>query len=226
MSKDLPSHSAPPYFAGDLVLLRVCIPWPQVTEQGHQFPHPFHLQSTASKIVKWRRILYNLILALSGLYGPLLAHSGYNRKRCIFLIGISLAKAFPVAHICPNLHKIVSSSACKFGQICATAIAFVRLIVGRNSILNFPAKIWTEMCIAFLCCDDSSHSQRQSGKRLLLASRGHPVRTQAYKGSCIDQSHQSHPPFLIRKERAFVFIDREGVLSHRSDKRPYSVSKK
>ena len=33
-------------------------------------------------------------------------------KRCIFVIGISLTKAFPVAQICPNLHKIVSSSAC------------------------------------------------------------------------------------------------------------------
>ena len=37
---------------------------------------------------------------------------------------ISLTKVFPVAQICPNLHKIVSSSA-----------------VGRTSILNFPAKI-------------------------------------------------------------------------------------
>ena len=41
---------------------------------------------------------------------------------------ISLTKAFPVAQIRPNLHKIVSSS-------------LVRLIVGRNSISNFPAKI-------------------------------------------------------------------------------------
>ena len=51
------------------------------------------------------------------------------------------------------LHKIVPSSMrcwkrmlletilCKFGQICATGNAFVRLIVGENSILNFPAKI-------------------------------------------------------------------------------------
>ena len=30
---------------------------------------------------------------------------------------------------------------CKFGRICATGNAFVRLVVGRNSILNFPAKI-------------------------------------------------------------------------------------
>ena len=70
--------------------------------------------------------------------------------------------------------------------------AFVTLTVGRNSILNFPAKIWTGMCRALLCSDDSSHSQSQSGKRLLLASRGHPTRAPAYQGSCIDPTHQSH----------------------------------
>ena len=31
------------------------------------------------------------------------------------------------------------------------------------------------MCRALLCCDDSSSSQGQSGKRLLLAFRGHPI---------------------------------------------------
>ena len=81
---------------------------------------------------------------------------------------------------------------CKFGQICATGNAFVRLVVGRNSILNFPAKIWTGICRALLCGDDSSHSQGQSGKRLLMASRGHPPRILAYRGSCIDPTHQSH----------------------------------
>ena len=81
---------------------------------------------------------------------------------------------------------------CKFGQICATGNAFVRLIVGRNSILNFLAKIWTGMCRVLLCGDDLSHSQGQSGKRLLLASRGHPIRTLLYHGSCIDLTHQSH----------------------------------
>ena len=49
------------------------------------------------------------------------------------------------------------------------------------------------MCRALLCSDDSSHSQSQSGKRLLLASRGHPARTPAYQGSCIDPTHLSHP---------------------------------
>ena len=48
------------------------------------------------------------------------------------------------------------------------------------------------MCRALLCGDDSSHSQSQSGKRLLLASIGHPVRTPLYHGSCIDPTHQSH----------------------------------
>ena len=40
--------------------------------------------------------------------------------------------------------------------------------------------------------DDSSHSQGQSGKRLLLASRGHPARSPTYQGSCIDSSYLSH----------------------------------
>ena len=86
-----------------------------------------------------------------------------------------------------------------FGQICATGNAFVGLIVGRNSILNFPAKIWNRMCRALLCCDDSSHSQGQSGKRLLLASKGHPIRRVAYHGSCIDLTHLSHTLNLILK---------------------------
>ena len=43
-----------------------------------------------------------------------------------FLPTISLTKAFPVAQILSNLHKIVPSSG---------------PIVDRNSILNFPAKI-------------------------------------------------------------------------------------
>ena len=73
----------------------------------------------------------------------------------------------------------------------ATGNHFVPVTVGRTSILNFPAKIWTGMCRALLCGDDSSHS-RQSGKRLLLVSRGHPPRILAYQGSCIDPTHQSH----------------------------------
>ena len=64
--------------------------------------------------------------------------------------------------------------------------------VSRHSILNFPTKICTVMCSALLCGDDSSHSQGQSGKRLLLASRGHPIRSVAYQGSCIDPSYLSH----------------------------------
>ena len=81
---------------------------------------------------------------------------------------------------------------CKFGRIFAAGNAFEWLTVGRNSILNFPAKIRTGMCRALLCGDDSSQSQSQSGKRLLLASRGHSVQTVLYHGSCIDPTHQSH----------------------------------
>ena len=47
------------------------------------------------------------------------------------------------------------------------------------------------------------HSQGLSGKRLLLASKGHPARTSAYQGSWIDPTHLSHtldptldPPIL------------------------------
>ena len=48
------------------------------------------------------------------------------------------------------------------------------------------------MCRALLCGDDSSHSQSQSGKRLLLASRGQTKSAALYHGSCIDPTHQSH----------------------------------
>ena len=76
-----------------------------------------------------------------------------------------------------NAHILLETILCEFGQIRATGNPFQWLTVGRNSILNFPAKIWTRMCRALLCCDDSSSSQGQSGKRLLLAFRGHPVRS-------------------------------------------------
>ena len=76
-----------------------------------------------------------------------------------------------------NAHILLETILCEFGQICATGNPFQWLTVGRNSILNFPAKIWTRMCRALLCCDDSSSSQGQSGKRLLLAFRGHPIRS-------------------------------------------------
>ena len=42
---------------------------------------------------------------------------------------------------------------CKFGQICATGNIFQWLTVGRNSILNYPAKIRKGMCRALLCGD-------------------------------------------------------------------------
>ena len=41
-------------------------------------------------------------------------------------------------------------------------------------------------------CDDSSHSQGQSGKRLLLASRGHPIRSVAYQATSSDPPDQTH----------------------------------
>ena len=43
-----------------------------------------------------------------------------------------------------------------------------------------------------LCGDDSSHSQGQSGKRLLLASRGISGSDAQVHGSCIDPSYLSH----------------------------------
>ena len=84
----------------------------------------------------------------------------------------------------------------EFGQICTTGNAFVRPTEGRNLILNFPARIWKEMFRAHLCGDDSSHSQGQSGKRLFLASRGHPVRSVAYQATSsnpLDQTHTLDP---------------------------------
>ena len=42
---------------------------------------------------------------------------------------------------------------CEFRRICATGNGFEWLTVGRHSILNFPAKIRTELCRALLCGD-------------------------------------------------------------------------
>ena len=60
--------------------------------------------------------------------------------------------------------------------------------------MNFPAKTRTcaEPFYVVVTGDDSSHSQGQSGKRLLLAYRGHPARTPAYQGSCIYPTHLTH----------------------------------
>ena len=52
-----------------------------------------------------------------------------------------------------NALMLLETILCKFGQICATGSPFHRLTVGRNSILNFPAKIRTGMCGALLCGD-------------------------------------------------------------------------
>ena len=57
--------------------------------------------------------------------------------------------------------------------------------------------------------DDTSHSKGQSGKRLLLASRGHPIQGLAYYGFCIVPTHLSHTLNLILKApgaRRFVTI--------------------
>ena len=123
-----------------------------------------------------------------------------------FLPTISLTKAFPVAQIRPNLHKNRSQQLRRWKQFYAwldkpvlQEMLLWYYTVGMNSILNFPAKIWTGMCRSLLCGDDSSHSQSQSGKRLLLASRGHQKRGLAYHGSCIDPTHLSHTLNLILK---------------------------
>ena len=52
-----------------------------------------------------------------------------------------------------NALMLLESILCEFGQICATGNPFQWLTVGRNSILNFPAKIRTGMCRALLCGD-------------------------------------------------------------------------
>ena len=57
---------------------------------------------------------------LEGLWGQQLRYDSIIKKGLALLLGTIL---------------------CKFGQICATGNAFVRLVVGKNSILNFPAKI-------------------------------------------------------------------------------------
>ena len=82
---------------------------------------------------------------------------------------------------------------CEFGQICATGNHYQWLTVGRNSNLNFPAKIRTGKCRALLCGDDSSHSQGQSRKRLLLAFRGQNLMGQAYHGTSRIPPCQTHP---------------------------------
>ena len=64
------------------------------------------------------------------------------------------------------LRMLLGTILCKFGLICATGNAFVRLIVDRNSILNFPLKNLNWNVQSLLCGDDSSHSQGQSGKGL------------------------------------------------------------
>ena len=71
--------------------------------------------------------------------------------------------------------------------------AFVRLTVGRNSILNFPAKIWAGMRRVLLCGDDLSHSQSQFTKRLLLAYRGHPIRSPPQGWLLLTQGSQLTP---------------------------------
>ena len=52
-----------------------------------------------------------------------------------------------------NTLMLLETILCEFGQICATGNPFQWLTVGRNSILNFPAKIRTGMCRALLCGD-------------------------------------------------------------------------
>ena len=52
-----------------------------------------------------------------------------------------------------NAHMQLETILSEFGQICATGNPFQWLTIGRNSILNFPAKIRTGMCIALLCGD-------------------------------------------------------------------------
>ena len=99
-------------------------------------------------------------LASSGPYGPLLARSGYLGKD--FSHRHSLTKVFPVAQICPNLQKIVSSSA---PGICRALLC--RLL--RDSHLDL--KIETLKANSHLILDldsqffsENSHSHSQLSK--------------------------------------------------------------
>ena len=114
-----------------------------------------------------------------------------------------------------NALMLLETILCDFGQICATGYAFVRPTVGRNSILNFPAKVWTEMCRALLCGDDSSHSQGQSGKRLLLAFRGHPVTLCSHSNANLFYDKTTK----LRKTNAFVLL----LTHHWSHKYPTTL---
>ena len=73
-------------------------------------------------------------------------------------------------------------------------ILFSDSLLAGTPFWILPPKLEQECAEAFCVVtgNDSSHSQGQSEKRLLLASRGHPARAPAYQGSCIDPTHLSH----------------------------------
>ena len=79
-----------------------------------------------------------------------------------------LGPGAPLRVIYYKLILLLETISCKLGQICATGNAFVRLTVGRNSILNFPAKIWTGMCRPNMCSVHiflGSQSERGGARR-------------------------------------------------------------
>ena len=90
---------------------------------------------------------------------------------------------------------------CKHGQICTKGNGLVRLepnlcnwLLAGTPFWIFPPKFEPECAEPFyvVMTHQSSHSQGQSRKRLLLASRGHPIRTILYQTTCIDLTHQPH----------------------------------
>ena len=58
----------------------------------------------------------------------------------------------------------------------------------------FPPKLEQECAEPFrvVTGDDSSHSQGQSRKRLLLAFRGHPIRSLTHQGTSIGPTYWPH----------------------------------
>ena len=87
-------------------------------------------------------------------------------------------------------------------NLCHMECFWVTWLLAGTPFWFYPPNLEQECAEPFYVVvtgDDPSHSQGQSGKRLLLASKGHPVRRVAYQGTCFDLTHQSHTLDLTLK---------------------------